>query len=150
MRYCCPDHIDGFCQPVIDESPFHNVRDKFANKHHFIYQVKCDCGCYVFRILCDKHPTLVAICPNCGKQIPVFDLKEYTTASQPEEVLEGILLRSNGGGEMFQICAMYEYGEEYREDAADSFDFNDVSWGSVWAFDESTRKITMVLDEEIQ
>lgn len=203
MKYCCPEHIDGCCQPVIDESPFREIRDKYANAHRFIYQVKCDCGGYVFRIVCDKNPTLIAVCPHCGKKITVFDMAEYTTGSKNREELEGILLRTGDGNEMFQLCVMYEYGELYRgadavnaadtADAADmadmadmaegsgetsesgktsqngrtsendetseasgasmaggDFDFNDVSWGSVWACDEATRKITMVLDQETE
>ncbi len=149
MKYCCPEHIDGYCQPVIDESPFREIRDKYANAHRFLYQIKCDCGGYVFRIVCDKHPTLVAVCPHCGRKITVFDMAEYTTGSKGEEALEGILLRTGDGNELFQLCAMYEYGEVYRG-FGDGFDFNDVSWGSAWACDEATKRITMVLDKEIE
>ena len=147
MKYCCPDHIDGLCQPVIDESPFREIRDKFSNQHHLVYQVKCDCGCYVFRMVCDKNPTVVAVCPNCGRKITVFDQAEYTTGS-PREALEGILLKTNGGNDLFEVCVMYEYGELY--DPERPFDFNDVSWGTVWAMDEQGRKITMVIDKETE
>ncbi|MBQ8589602.1 MAG: hypothetical protein IJ486_04025 [Firmicutes bacterium] len=152
MRYCCPDHINGNCMEVIDQSPFREVREKCANKHHFLYQVKCECGCYVFRVVCDKNPVVVAECPNCGKKITVFDQKEYTTGSEPDVQMHGIMLKSNSGNELFEVCAMYEYAEEWKPELGEEsgFDFNDVSWGTVWVMDEESRKISMVMDKEVE
>ena len=150
MRYCCPDHMNGSCMEVIDQSPFREVRDKFANKHHFLYQVKCNCGCYVFRVICDKNPVVVAECPNCGKKITVFDQEEYTTHSEENQPIQGIKLKTNSGNELFEVCAMYEYGEEWSPEADSTFDYNDVSWGTVWVMDEESRKISIVMDKEVE
>lgn len=150
MRYCCPDHINGKCMEIIDQSPFRELRDKYANKHHFLYQVKCECGCYVFRVVCDKNPVVVAECPSCGKKITVFDQTQYTTCEGENIPMQGILLKSTGGNDLFELCAMYEYGETYQPENAEGFDFNDVSWGTVWAMDEEYRKISMVMDKEVE
>ena len=158
MRYCCPDHIHGNCMEIIDQSPFRELRDKYANTHHFLYQVKCMCGCYVFRVVCDKNPVVVAECPNCGRKITVFDQAEYTTCSEPNLPMQGILLKTNAGNELFELCVMYEYAETYWPEFGEAlergedprFDFNDVSWGTVWAMDEDSRKISMVMDKEVE
>ena len=150
MRYCCPDHINGNCMEVIDQSPFRELRDKYANKHHFLYQVKCQCGGYVFRVVCDKNPVVVAECPNCGKKITVFDQEEYTTCSEENRAIQGMMLKSSGGNDFFELCVMYEYGETYLPQNEETFDFNDVSWGTVWAMDEESRKISMVMDKEVE
>ena len=144
MRYRCPEHINGFCMEVIDQSPFCELRDKYANKHHYLYQVKCNCGGYVFRVVCDKNPIVVAECPSCGKKITVFDQEEYTTHTEENRTLQGIMLKSNSGNEFFELCVMYEYGNDPAED------FNDVSWGTVWVMDEESRKISIVMDKEIE
>ena len=158
MKYCCPDHIQGMCMEIIDQSPFRELRDKYANKHHFLYQVKCECGGYVFRVVCDKNPVVVAECPHCGKKITVFDQTQYTTCEEENMKLPGIMLKSTGGNDLFELCVMYEYGETYQPEYGEAlergedpgFDFNDVSWGTVWAMDEESRKISMVMDKEVE
>ena len=152
MRYCCPDHINGLCMEIIDQSPFKELRDKYANLHHFLYQVKCECGCYIFRVVCDKNPVVVAECPNCGKKITVFDQEEYTTCTEQNRTMQGMMLKANSGNEFFELCVMYEYGETYQPEQSEEsgFDFNDVSWGTVWAMDEESRKISMVMDKEVE
>lgn len=143
---------------IIDQSPFRELRDKYANKHHFLYQVKCQCGCYVFRVVCDKNPVVVAECPACGKKITVFDQTEYSTCSEANMKLPGIMLKTNSGNELFQLCVMYEYGETFHPEYSEAwesgnenvFDFNDVSWGTVWAMDEESCKISMVMDKEVE
>ena len=152
MRYCCPDHINGMCMEIIDQSPFKELRDKYANLHHFLYQVKCECGCYIFRVVCDKNPLVVAECPNCGKKITVFDQEEYTTCTEQNRTMQGMMLKANSGNEFFELCVMYEYGETYQPEQSEEsgFDFNDVSWGTVWAMDEESRKISMVMDKEVE
>ena len=152
MRCCCPDHINGMCMEIIDQSPFKELRDKYANLHHFLYQVKCECGCYIFRVVCDKNPVVVAECPNCGKKITVFDQEEYTTCTEQNRTMQGMMLKANSGNEFFELCVMYEYGETYQPEQSEEsgFDFNDVSWGTVWAMDEESRKISMVMDKEVE
>ena len=45
------------------------------------------------------------------------------------------MLKANSGNEFFELCVMYEYGETYQPEQSEEsgFDFNDVSWGTVWA-----------------
>ena len=60
------------------------------------------------------------------------------------------MLKSSGGNDFFELCVMYEYGETYLPENEETFDFNDVSWGTVWAMDEDSRKISMVMDKEVE
>ena len=80
----------------------------------------------------------------------MFDQEEYTTHSEDNQPIQGIKLKTNSGNELFEVCAMYEYGEAWTPETDSTFDYNDVSWGTVWVMDEESHKISIVMDKEVE
>lgn len=143
-----PEHIKEYCVEIDEKSAFYMIKQDYSDDFAYTYKIKCLCGCSIFEIFTDRHPTAEAVCTNCGKRITVYDLKYYPNAIKLSEDFEmKKYLSVETGQSKFEICALYEYSDEFDFNS-EFFDRNDITGFSLFAFDETTSDIILVLDDE--
>lgn len=143
MDITAPNHILKYCYSI-EGGQFKKIYSDFNDYYHRVYQIKCSCKCDGFRICIDDCPTVTAICSNCGACITLYDLDEYDASERPSWInwrTPSKYEYSYNSETLFNICVMYEYGEEYASN-------NDISWFTAWGYNNNIDSIVEIISDE--
>jgi hypothetical protein len=100
----------------------------------------------MFQVSLSAEPMAIAHCKKCRRNIKVYDLSQYPSASVSPHRSELKLVDQvhPSLGDNYPVFVMYEYPEP--EDDVD-YDNNDISWCQVF-IGSSTENLIKVLDDE--
>ncbi|OOM06330.1 hypothetical protein [Clostridium saccharobutylicum] len=148
MERICPKHVEGFIE-TIDNGDKYKIDDfNEFDKYTFPYEIKCSCTNKIFKIYIDEHPSVVAECSRCGKKIIVYDLKYYPAATKIKKEFPLKEYVSRNGDELFNICVVYEYSDEFEYEDDVEFDKNDISWCTVYGYGIKSKKVFEIISDE--
>lgn len=139
-----PDHIDGYVEDLTDKSKY-DITYGF-DECTMAYEVKCSCGNREFLVHHNLEPRVVAECTQCENQIIIYDLDYYICGDKWQEE-ELNLYTSPEQDNVFQICVVYEYSDEFSY-TDERFDCNDVTWCHVYLYGIKSEKAYEIVDDE--
>lgn len=141
MKRSAPDHIRKNCY-IGNDPLYYHLCERYEDGKSFVYKLRCSCGCEMFTVYKDAHPTVYAQCQECKKMITVYDLQYYPSAVKVngdrdvDKVVENPVL----------VYMNYEYSDEFMVEDEVMFDENDITWAKVFIADNG--KLRMILDDE--
>ncbi len=142
-----PEHIQDYCKEIDEQSVFYDLYESFSDEYTFLYKIVCTCGCDEFSVCTDEHPTAIAECTSCKNKFTLYDLALYPNAFKLSKQYEMKKFRSESGSEIFKLCTMFEYSDEFDFDD-EEFDVNDITAFSLFAFDPSDGEKLTIIDDE--
>lgn len=148
MDETCPEHLEGLYEILKDLSKYDIQYLDDLNEYTFAHEIKCTCLNKEFIIYKDGHPTVIAECNCCGKRITVYDLDFYPAATKIKEKLPMERYLSENGDELFNICVLYEYSDEFEYEDDVEFDRNDISWCVIYGYGLKSKKIFQIINDE--
>ncbi|MHC1686073.1 MAG: hypothetical protein AB6733_24615 [Clostridiaceae bacterium] len=148
MIKSCPKHVEGFIDLIESGEKYRINNLDQLNDYTFPYEIKCSCSNKIFKIFVDEHPTVVVQCNSCGKNIIVYDLKYYPAATKIKEEFYLKKYISSFGDEIFNVCAVYEYSDEFEYEDDVEFDENDVSWCVIYGYGLNSREVFEIINDE--
>ena len=96
--------------------------------------------CGNFNVYIDEHPTAIIKCCSCDNEIIVYELSYYPAAIKLQGSCELSKITS-GVFDSFEICVKYEYPDDYEN-------ADDISWCTVWIYNEAEKRLITVIDDE--
>lgn len=148
MNATCPEHLEGLCEKLKNPSKYSiNYCDELS-EYTFAYEIKCSCQNTEFMIYKDEHPTVIVECNCCAKKITIYNLDYYPAATKlkKEFPLEKYISQSND--ELFNVCVLYEYSDEFEYEDDVDFDRNDISWCVVYGYGLKSKKVFEIINDE--
>jgi predicted RNA-binding Zn-ribbon protein involved in translation (DUF1610 family) len=132
-----PSHLDDCAEDASARFP-----DDASDVHKHV-QVVCLCGCCKFRLLQSNRESVVAVCPECGQNIVVYDLALYPAAVKLPGTelfceMESMPIRPAS------VFVRYEYSEPEPDV---EFDRNDITWCQIFSENEAGDLVKIFDDE---
>lgn len=130
-----PHHVQPFVQPAVGGV---DVPGDF-DLYHPLWRLVCSCGGQEFDIFKSALPRVLATCRRCGRNVSVYDIREYPAATvvPADDTLRAVADR-------VEVFVMYEYSEL---DEGEEFNPDDITWCQVFAKSPGTQA-RMVVDHE--
>lgn len=129
-----PRHVQQFVKPAAD-----GVEQGRSGPYHPLWKVVCSCAGQELDIFKTALPRVLARCTTCGREVSVYDIREYPAAT----VIPADDTRCPVASRV-EVLAMYEYSEL---DKGEEFDPDDITWCQVFAKEPGGRA-RMVVDHE--
>lgn len=148
MKKACPEHIENFVEILQNGEKYKIEYFDELGEYTFAYELKCLCSNKIFKIYIDEHPSVVVECNRCGKKIIVYDLKYYPAATKLKEKLPLKKYISQYGDELFNVCVIYEYSDEFEYEDDVEFDKNDISWCMTYGYGLKSQKVFEIINDE--
>ena len=134
----CPKHIEKNAKAIQYNVGF---LDYECDGYHFLFQVKCNCGCKKFEVLTNPEPRVIVKCVKCRESITVYNLRYYPAASLIPFDEEEKLYISSENDEVFKVFVIYEYSD-------DEFDQNDITACEAYGVGVKSKKVFCILEDE--